>query len=319
MKHWLMLVPLMTLSIASYFGLALTISAEDDTKNANTTGQSPQADVDKQRRLADQQTRPELEKQRKEAQQQAEKLLDKEAIAAIDETDHAIHAIAGNKPAEALDAIERATGKISILLARNPATAFIPVSLEVRVFDTAPKDGKTILAVAQDAARAMDDKNYPAARTLLFSLMSEIRVRTYNLPLATYPTALKEAARLLDQKKNSEASNVLLDALNTLVALDKVTPIPIVLAKDAINQAQAQRDKDKQGALKLLETAKNELERSKQLGYAGRDPDYTALNDNISNLEKQLNGNQDTASVFVTLKEKLASFLNKQQTEQRQH
>jgi hypothetical protein len=309
----------MALSIASYFGLALTLSAEDGTKNSNTTGQSPQADVDKQRRLADQQTRPELEKQRKEAQRQAEKLLDKEAIAAIDETDHAIHAIAGNKPAEALAAIERATGKLSILLARNPATAFIPVSLEVSVFDTAPKDGKIILAVAQDASRAMDDKNYPVARTLLFSLMSEIRVRTYNLPLATYPAALKEAARLLDQKQNSEASNVLLDALNTLVALDKVTPIPIVLAKNAINQAQAQRDKDKQGALKLLETAKNELERSKQLGYAGRDPEYTTLNDNISNLEKQLNGNQDTSSVFVTLKEKLASFLNKQQSEQRQH
>ena len=319
MKNWLMLVPLMAASIASCFGLALTISTEDDAKNSNTTGQQHHTDLDKQRRLADQQARPELEKQRKEAQQQAEKQLDKEAVAAIDETDHALHAIAGNKPAEALDAIERATGKINILLARNPATAFIPVSLEVRVFDTAPKDEKTVVAIAEDASRAMDDKNYPAARTLLSSLMSEIRVRTYNLPLATYPAALKEAARLLDQKKNREASNVLLEALNTLVALDKVTPIPIVLAKDAINQAQAQRDKDKQGALKLLETAKNELERSKQLGYVGRDPEYTALNDNISNLEKQLNGNQDTASVFAMLKEKLASFLNKQQSEQRQH
>jgi len=40
---------------------------------------------------------------------------------------------------------------------------------------------------------------------LLYSLESEIRARTYNLPLATYPLALQEAARLLDQGKNDDA------------------------------------------------------------------------------------------------------------------
>jgi len=43
------------------------------------------------------------------------------------------------------------------------------------------------------------DENYPAARVLLQRLASEIRVRTYNLPLGTYPAALKTAARFLDQ------------------------------------------------------------------------------------------------------------------------
>jgi len=57
---------------------------------------------------------------------------------------------------------------------------------------------------------------------------SNIRVRTYNLALATYPTALKEAARLLDQKNTKEASDVLLTALNTLMVVDNVTPLPLV-------------------------------------------------------------------------------------------
>jgi len=37
---------------------------------------------------------------------------------------------------------------------------------------------------------------------------------------------LKEAARLLDQKKTKEASDVLLTALNTLMVVDNVTPLP---------------------------------------------------------------------------------------------
>ncbi|MGC2402164.1 MAG: YfdX family protein, partial [Acidobacteriaceae bacterium] len=66
---------------------------------------------------------------------------------------------------------------------------------------------------------------------LLYGLTSEIRVRTYNLPLATYPLALTEAARLLDQQKNQDANTVLLTALNTLAIIDRVTPLPLVLAR----------------------------------------------------------------------------------------
>jgi len=197
-----------------------------------------------------------------------------------------------------LAAIEQATGKINILLARNPATALIPVSLEVEVIDAAPHDSKAIAEIAKNASKAVDDKNYPAARVLLYALTSEIRVRTYNLPLATYPAALQEAAHLLDQKEPLEASKVLLTALDTLMAVDRVTPLPLFLAREAIEQAKAKSRTDKAMAQTLVETAKKETERAKELGYAGRDPEYVALNTDISNLEKQLKGNEDATSVF---------------------
>jgi hypothetical protein len=41
--------------------------------------------------------------------------------------------------------------------------------------------------------------------------MSEIRVRTYNLPLATYPDTLNQAARLLDQKDTEKAKTAFVD------------------------------------------------------------------------------------------------------------
>ena len=137
--------------------------------------------------------RPEIEKQRQQAEQAAQKTIDKEAIAAIKETQKAVLAIAQNKTDEALAAIEAATGKINVLVARHPSSALIPVSLSVEVIDVAPLDVHAIKDRAKAAEFAMVSKDYPTARVLLDSLTSEIRVRTTNLPLATYPAALKDA------------------------------------------------------------------------------------------------------------------------------
>ncbi|WP_437306459.1 YfdX family protein [Sorangium sp. So ce388] len=261
--------------------------------------------------------RPEVEKQRKEAVQQGEKTLDKEAIAAITETRNALKAIAEDKRDEAAAALERATGKVSILLARNPAAALIPVQLEVDIIDVAPVDIQAIKEIAKAAERAVEDKNYPVARVVLFGLTSEIRSRVYNLPLATYPAALGEAARLLEQKKTKEAGVVLQTALNTLVVIDRVRPLPIVAAQAAISEAQALREKDRDGAQRLLATARHELERAKELGYAGNDPEYAALHKDMSDIEAQLKNKEDATSAFAKLKDRIAAFFKRQSESER--
>jgi hypothetical protein len=250
-----------------------------------------------------------IEKQRAEARQEADKILDREAIAVVEETQRAIDAIAANTTSEALAALERASGKIDILLARNRSTALIAVSHEVVVFDTAPQDIQTIdeMGEAVDAVIASED--YPAARELLYGLMSELRVRTSNLPLATYPAALAEAARLLDQKKSDEARIVLMMALGTLLAIDQVTPLPLLVAREAINQAEAHRDKDKEISLPLLDTARYELDRAMALGYSAQEPEYKTMKDEISNIQKQLKKNEDTSSFFSKLQDRLSAFM----------
>ena len=270
-----------------------------------------ESEIEKKTRECAQQARPEVEQERKQAEQKAQQTLDKEAIAAVDETTKAVKAIAENKKDEALATIERAIGKVNVLLARNPATALIPVSTAVEVIEAAPLDPETIRARAKAAEDAVEDKDYPTARVLLDGLTSEIRVRTSHLPLATYPTALKEAARLVDQNRSTEARNVLLTALHTLVEIDHVTPLPIALAQAAINEAQALREKDKAKARQLLALARNELNRAKELGYAGKDPTYSAIDKSIANIENQLRGNEDTASTFAKLKESVSNFFNK--------
>jgi hypothetical protein len=267
--------------------------------------------LEMQRNRAEQQARPDLEKWRNEAEQQALKTLDKDAIAAIEQTAQAIDSITAGKTADALKSIEEATGKVNIVLARNPELALIPVSVEALIIDTAPRDIDDIakLADAVDAAIILDD--FPTARALLGALRSELCVRTYNLPLGIYPTALQEAARLLD--KDSQAAGItLLAALNALVTVDQVTPLPLLIAQEAVNQAQTLAQKDKNAAQKVLETAEFELNRAMALGYTGQDSEYTALKDDISNLKKQLNGSEDTNSAFSKLKARLSAFLKRE-------
>jgi hypothetical protein len=233
-------------------------------------------------------------------------------MAAVRETRTAIAAIADGKTDDALAAIERATGKIDVLVSRNPATALLPVAFQVVVVDAAPTDLQAVRERAKAADRAVANKDYPTARVLLDGLASEIRIRTYHLPLATYPAALKDAGRLLDQKKPQEASAVLLTAVNTLAIVDRVNPLPLVLAGAAVDQAESLREKDKAAAQLLLAVARNEIERAKELGYAGTDAEYASLSKSISTLETQLKGNENTTSVFSSLRGRLSSFFQRQ-------
>lgn len=285
--------------------------AQDANQNQN---QDPNAAAAQNPARAQAQAKSEQQaaQQRKDAEQEARKSLDQDAIAAIKETQTAIQSISDGKTDQALAALERATGKISLLTARNPATALIPVAVEVNLIDMAPLDRKAIKTIGKAAEDAVEARDFPAARVLLQELISEIRIRTYNLPLATYPIAMRDAAQLLDQKKTEEAKALLTAAINTLAVIDRVTPLPLVTADVAIAEAQAQKDKDKDGAKQLLAVAKQELARAKELGYAGKDPEYAALNDAISDVEKQINGNQNSDSAFSRLKERVASFFHRQ-------
>ena len=311
------------ISMAASLLLAVGCKSRESTVNApqakpvTETQPESQVNFDQQRQNAEKQARPEVEKERQSAQEQANQALDQDAIAAINETQKAIKAISHNNKKDALAAIEAATGKVDILLARNAKAALIPVASEVQVIDAAPLDEKAVQALDHGVSEAVKSKNYPTARLLLYSLESEIRTRTYNLPLATYPLALREAAQSLDQGKNDDASNLLESALNTLVVVDKVTPIPLVLARAAISAAEQERQKDKNAAQTLLATAKDQLHRCQELGYAADASEYSALNNSIAQLDKELKGNGDTTSLFAKLKDELSPLFNRQSAQER--
>jgi 5-methylcytosine-specific restriction endonuclease McrA len=279
------------------------------------TSSPPAPDFQKQHQQAEEQFRPQIEAERQKDQKEAEQALDQDAIVAVEQTDGAIKSIAENKKADAMASIERATGKINILLARNPASALIPVHAEVVVIDAAPADVKVIDQIVQRATDAMKQRNLPAARILLASVVSELRIRTTSLPLGTYPAALQQAARLLDQGKNQEAGDVLLTAVNTLVTVDHVIPLPLLLAQSAIDAANSHRQ-DKEMALTLLQTAKIEADRSRHLGYLGDESEYKALDQEIASVETAVKGKSDTSSAFAQLRDRIAGFLKREREQE---
>jgi hypothetical protein len=288
------------------------VTAATDTAK---TSPPPAPDFQKQHQQAEQQFRPQIEAERQKDQKEADQAIDQDAVAAVEQTDDAIKSIAQNNKADAMAAIERATGKINILLARNPAAALIPVHSEVVIIDSAPTDVKAIDQIVQRATDAVKQRNLPAARILLASVVSELRIRTTSLPLGTYPAALQQAARLLDQGKNQDAGNVLLAAVNTLVTVDHVIPIPLLLAQSAIDAANSQRQ-DKQMALILLQTAKNEADLSRRLGYLGDESEYKTLDQEIASAETAIKGKSDTSSVFAQLRDRISAFLKREKEQE---
>lgn len=251
------------------------------------------------------------EQQRNDAQKEGEKTIDKDASAAIEEAQSAVKAISDGKSDQALAALERATGKIDILTARKPSAALIPVSVEVQLIDPAPKDLKAVRDMTAAAQTALSDHDYPVARTLIDQLASEIHVKTYNLPLATYPLAMQTAARYLEEEKTEEAKQVLRSALNTLIVTDRVLPMPMVAAQAAVKDAQAKSEKDKPAARKILAAAKDELELAKALGYANHAPEYASLEKSISELDNKLTGTESTTSGFDKLRESMSAFFER--------
>lgn len=253
-----------------------------------------------------------VNRQKAESQDAAEKTLIGDAVTAIAETQKASNALSKGDSKTALAALERATGKLDLLLARNPSTALLPVRVETIAIESAPRDVAAIRQISDRASRAVSTKDYPLARVLLGSLQEEIRVRTYNLPLATYPQAIKDAAQLIDKKKSQEASAVLTTALGTLVIVDHVFPEPTIKAQAAVVAADALKGKNNTESLRLVDVAKEELNRADALGYAGKDdPEYTALQTSVADVEKQLRANHGLVS-FDDLKTKLASFFKHQ-------
>ena len=104
---------------------------------------------------------PEVDGLRTKAQEDAQSRIDAEATAVIAETQHALEAVGKKDKKEALAALERATGKVNGLLARNDKAAMIPVDVSVEIADTAPQDTKAINNIAEQSREALRDDTSP--------------------------------------------------------------------------------------------------------------------------------------------------------------
>lgn len=236
-----------------------------------------------------------------------------DATVALAETKKALKALENKNNDEALKALAVVTGKLDLIVARDPKLALTPVDTEVVTYDLMTNID-TIKAIIKEAKTHLNNGDIQKARPLVVNLASETQFRTLHIPLATYPSAIKAIAPLIDAGKIDEAKAGLQAVLNTLVVTtDDVIPLPKLRAEHLLKEAQElaeKKDRSKEENEKLAKTlqgAREQLQMAELLGY-GKKKDYKPMYEQISEIENKSAGGKSGTGWFDKLKQQLSDL-----------
>lgn len=261
----------------------------------------------------------EVEKVQQGLTAEKRKALYEEAAAAIRETKNALKALDEKKAEEALAALERASGKLTIILGREPELALAPADVTVVTYDILA-DIEAVKALRDEIEDALNDGRLQQARRLIKNLASETVISVTNIPLATYPDAIKEAAKLIDEDKIDEAKKELQLALNTLVVTDTIIPLPVATAEIYLKEAETLAEKgdrskeENERLADLLKDARTELEFAQALGY-GSKKDFKNLFKQLDQIEDKTRGGKSGTGLFDKIKGYLKDTVESSQEE----
>jgi hypothetical protein len=166
----------------------------------------------------------------------------------------------------------------------------------------------------------LDDGKVQEARRRMQTLASETDINTTNIPLATYPTAIKQAAKLIDEGKTEEAKAVLQTALNTVVVTQKIVPLPVVAAeamlKEAENLAEKKERKEEESKRlsELLTAAQASIKLAQELGY-GQKSDFSHFYEEIDTIRDKTAEGKSGLGFFDAIKGYMTSMTKDSQPE----
>jgi len=249
------------------------------------------------------------------------KLITREAMAVISETKNALKALDEGDKEGALKTLERATGKLELILVRDPKLALAPNNVSAATYDLYADIDK-VKAARNEAEGFLEDGRVQEARQILETLRSETVISVSNIPLATYPDAIKKAVKLIDEGKQKEAKEALQTALNTLVITDTVIPLPAVAAQDLLNEAKKlseKKDRSTDENKKMddyLAKARTELEFAQALGY-GTKQDFKDLYGELDVIKKKTTDGKSGKGFFDEIEASLTKVFKRSQPAQK--
>jgi hypothetical protein len=255
---------------------------------------------------------PKVQSEIEKAEAQKRAALYGDAKSALDETNKALAALDGGDKKAALEALAQATGKLDLVVSRDPKLALAPVGVSAIIFDLYA----TPEAVNTAVTRAKEDLSrdrVQQARDLLKYLASEVDLQETEIPLASYPAAIKAISPLIDAGKIEQAKAGLTAALNTLVVETYVMPLPpiraeamLATADDLVSKNGRKEDKDAE-VRGLVNAARNEIKLSEALGYGIKD-DYKPLYTQLDALQKKIEGGQSGHGLFDKIRQSVKHF-----------
>jgi hypothetical protein len=259
-----------------------------------------------------QSVQPQVQTEIGKAEAEKRATLLRDAQSALEETRMALAALDRGDSKAALAALASASGKLDLVVSRDPHLALAPVSVDTVVYDlyATPDAVKTV--VKQVRGDLSDDRIQQARRELQY-LASEADVNVTELPVASYPAAIKAVAPLIDQGRLDEAKAALSAALDSLIIDTLVVPLPRVRAEALLGEAQqltsksnrTQADQDK--ARSLIAAARNEVQLAEALGY-GSKADYKPLYSEMDDLQKAAQSGNAGTGLFERVRQSLKGF-----------
>jgi len=262
--------------------LALPLPAFSDTDTAQTEAMQEATEA----------VEGDVQAMAEKATVQRRQKIRQQAIDALAHTREALTALEEKRVDDALEALALTTGKLELIMARDPELALAPTDVAVITHDVYASK-KAIEEAIEQAEEALDDGEVQAARELLAALGSELVISVTNLPLATSPEAIKAITPLIDDGEIEQAKRSLQAALNTLVVTEHVVPLPILRADALLDSAEELAAKSERSESETedldnqLKAARNQLEMAELLGY-GDEKKYAPLYKDLENLQEKV-------------------------------
>jgi hypothetical protein len=257
----------------------------------------------------------EIEQSAREQTEARRKDVTPEAAEALRMTAQALDALNASDADTAINLLESVTGKLEIVTARDPNLALAPLAATMETVEVAISTAG--LELIRDEVRdAMRDGEVQRARRLLRDFASETIITIRSLPLATYPAAIKEVVRLIDDDKLSQAAQKLRTTLASVVETDIVLPHPLLIAQHLLREAQALSEKsDRQSEedarlTRALDEAAANLERAEILGYGTR-KDFREFHEQIAAIRRKAAGGKSGMGWFDALRSGLDDLLGR--------
>lgn len=258
---------------------------------------------------------------RSSQEQTAKKRLEilDEAVVAVGETHKALKALDGGNKKEALADLEQVTGKLEILLARDPSLQLAPIDVSETTSDIYG-DMSAVQSAVETAREYLADGRTQDARHLLEHLASETVIHVTNIPLAAYPAAIKEAVRLTDAGKVDEAKQLLQTALNNLVVTQEVIPLPVVRAElmlrdaESLAENKSRSPEENKRLSDLLTNAEGQIKFAELLGYGEKD-EFKKFYDEIAMIRSKTLDGKSGSGFFDKIKGYISSMKSDSQTQ----
>jgi hypothetical protein len=248
-----------------------------------------------------------------EVQHQKEnfKKASKEITDGLKKTFLATKALENKKENEAIKLLKESISLFKTALKTEPKLGLIAIAQEINV-DVFAGNAKELQQYIDSTITLLKEHNTQQARRMLLPLEDEMVIATQSIPIDLYLPSTQEALKLLKANKKDEALATLVKGMSLMELDTVVMPIPLILSEDLIVEASLLDKSKKEEAQKLLNMADDELQKAVLFGYTKKhEAEYQLLSKGISEIKKEIKGENVVEKLYDKLKNSFHTLLNK--------